>query len=322
MTTLTDRYVWAAARTLPEAQRAEFDRELRERIGDAVDALVERGRTPTDAEHAVLVDLGDPAALAAGYVDRPLQLIGPKYFLTWWRLIKLLYAIVLPISAAALVLAQLLSGANVGEVIGSTFATVFAIAVNLGFWITLVFAVIERTPSATPVTTWTPEMLPQLPELRRGNRVGELVASIVFLALFASVIVWQQFASPFTDAAGEPVPLLDPALWSFWLPYFLVLIALEILFAVALYVFDWNWWLVAANLVLNVAFAVAALWLFLTDQLVNPAYLEEIGWPWGEASGITTTVIVIVVIAACTWDVIDGVIKTVRLRGAASVATA
>ena len=35
MTTLTDRYVWAAARTLPESQRAEFDRELRERIGDA-----------------------------------------------------------------------------------------------------------------------------------------------------------------------------------------------------------------------------------------------------------------------------------------------
>ena len=44
MTTLTDRYVWAAARTLPEAQRAEFDRELRERIGDAIDALVETGR--------------------------------------------------------------------------------------------------------------------------------------------------------------------------------------------------------------------------------------------------------------------------------------
>lgn len=32
--------------------------------------------------------------LAAGYVDRPLQLIGPRYFLTWWRLLKLLLAIV------------------------------------------------------------------------------------------------------------------------------------------------------------------------------------------------------------------------------------
>lgn len=46
MTSLTDRYVWAAARTLPETQRAEFDRELRERIGDATDALVETGSSP------------------------------------------------------------------------------------------------------------------------------------------------------------------------------------------------------------------------------------------------------------------------------------
>ena len=101
MTTLTDRYVWAAARTLPEAQRAEFERELRERIGDATDALVETGRAPADAERMALVELGDPAALAASYVDRPLQLIGPRYYLTWWRLLKLLYSVVLPIAVAA-----------------------------------------------------------------------------------------------------------------------------------------------------------------------------------------------------------------------------
>ena len=62
-----------------------------------------------------LVELGDPAALAASYVDRPLQLIGPRYYLTWWRLLKLLYSVVLPIAVAAVVLAQLLSGADVGE---------------------------------------------------------------------------------------------------------------------------------------------------------------------------------------------------------------
>jgi hypothetical protein len=72
MTDLTDRYVWAAARTIPETQRAEFDRELRERIGDQIDALVDHGRSHADAERSVLHDLGDPAALAAGYVDRPL----------------------------------------------------------------------------------------------------------------------------------------------------------------------------------------------------------------------------------------------------------
>ena len=56
--------MWAAARTLPETQRAEFGRELRERIGDVIDARVERGAAPADAEHAALVELGDPVQLA------------------------------------------------------------------------------------------------------------------------------------------------------------------------------------------------------------------------------------------------------------------
>jgi hypothetical protein len=312
--TLTDRYVWAAARTLPEAQRADFDRELRERIGDATDALIESGRTPADAEQAVLTDLGDPAALAAAYVDRPLHLIGPKYFLTWWRLIKVLYAVVLPISAAGIVLAQLFTSADIGEVIGSAVATVLAVAVHLGFWTTLVFAVVERTQGAMPLTPWTPELLPPLPEIGRTSRRSELIASLAFLALFAVALVWQQFGVPWVDSL-DSIPLIDPALWSFWIPYFLVLILLEALFAVAIYVWGWNWWLAAANLVLNVAFTVPAVWLFLTGQLFNPEGLDAIGWPWGDAGEVIVPVLVVVVIGVALWDVIDGVIKTARGRG-------
>ena len=311
MTTLTDRYVWAAARTLPEAQRAEFERELRERIGDASDALVDTGRAPVDAERMALVELGDPAALAASYVDRPLQLIGPRYYLTWWRLVKLLYSVVLPISIAAVVLAQLLSGADVGDAIGSAIGVGLSIAVNLGFWTTLVFAVLERSPGKGAELAWTPDMLPALPELSRPGRRGELIGSLVFLGLFALVIVWQHFGLPWVDAL-ETIPLLDPDLWSFWIPYFLVLIVLEMLFAIAIYAWGWNWWLVVANLALNVAFVVPALWLFTTGQLINPEALEAMGWPWGDAGDVVVPVIVVVVIGVAVWDVVDGVIKTVR----------
>jgi hypothetical protein len=311
MTTLTDRYVWAAARTLPEPQRAEFDRELRERMGDAIDALVETGRAPADAERMALVELGDPAALAASYVDRPLQLIGPRYYLTWWRLVKMLYAVVLPVAVAAVVLAQLLSGADVGDVIGNAIGVGLSLAVHLGFWTTLVFAVLERSPGTGADLAWTPDMLPQLPELSRPGRRGELIGSLVFLGLFGLVIVWQQFGLPWVDAL-ESIPLLDPDLWTFWIPYFLVLILLEMLFAIAIYSWGWNWWLAVANLVLNVAFVVPALWLFTTGQLINPEALEAMGWPWGDAGDVIVPVIIVVVIGVAVWDVIDGVIKTVR----------
>ena len=320
MTTLTDRYVWAAARSLPEAQRAEFDRELRERIGDVIDERVERGAAPSDAEHAALVELGDPLQLAATYLDRPLQLIGPKYFLTWWRLLKLLLIIVVPLAAAGVLLGQLISGAAIGEMIGSTIGTALQVAVNLGFWVTLVFAVLERSPgSSVPVTTWTPEQLPQPRDDARAGRLGDLIASVVFLVLFAVVIVWQQSGIVWIGGERLPIPMLDPALWSFWIPWFLVLIVLEIVFAIFIYLRGWTWLMAGLNVLLNVAFAVPALWLFLSGQLFAPEFVEAIGWPWGDASGVTTAVLVFVVIGVTVWDIIDGFLKASRNRGGSAL---
>ncbi|WP_353829234.1 hypothetical protein [Agromyces sp. SYSU T0242] len=318
--TLTDRYVWAAARTIPESQREEFARELRERIGDDIDARHAAGAEHADAEHAALVELGDPAALAAGYVDRPLQLIGPRYYLAWKRLVTMLFAIVLPIALAAIVLAQALAGADVGQILASVLGTAVPLAIQLAFWPTLVFALVERSPRPAPAPTWNPDHLPQVRDQARAGRLGDLIASAVFLAIFAGLIVSQQTASPFVDAAGDPIPFLDPDLWSFWIPWFLVVLALEVLFAVAIYAWGWNWWLAFANLLLNLAFAVPALWLFATGRLVNPEYLAEIGWPWGDAGDTVTTIIVIVFVAIAVWDVIDGVVKTVKGRGGSALA--
>ena len=94
--TLTDRYVDAAMRTVPEAQRADLAAELRASIDDQIEARIEQGEQQGDAERAVLIELGDPDRLAAQYTDRPLWLVGPRYFaaigiprtvtrnLPWW----------------------------------------------------------------------------------------------------------------------------------------------------------------------------------------------------------------------------------------------
>lgn len=46
MTSLTDRYVWATVRSLPEKQRSDIERELRTSIADAVDAKTDAGQRP------------------------------------------------------------------------------------------------------------------------------------------------------------------------------------------------------------------------------------------------------------------------------------
>ena len=93
-TTLTERYITATIRSLPATAQADVRAELEASIADAVEARVEQGEPREAAEHAVLTELGDPGVLAAGYADRPLHLIGPRYFLVWWRLLKLLLWIV------------------------------------------------------------------------------------------------------------------------------------------------------------------------------------------------------------------------------------
>ncbi|GAA1847528.1 permease prefix domain 1-containing protein [Agromyces salentinus] len=333
MTTLTDRYVWGAVRTVPERQRAELDRELRERIGDAVDAQVEAGIAPPDAERAALLELGDPAGLAAQYIDRPLQLIGPKYYLTWLRLLKLLIAIVVPCAAVGVAIAQAIAGESIGGIFGAVIGIAISVGVHVAFWTTLVFAILERTPTESGQrgvdVAWTLDMLPALPEPAKASRLAELITSVVFLVAFAVVLVLQHFVGvPWVDDL-ESVPLLSPELWTFWMPYFLVLIAAEIVFAFALYAWGWNWWLAAVNLVLNVAFTVPALWLLLTGQLIDEQVLEVMKWPWGESAPIIVAILVAVLIAAAIWDVVDGAVKASRrghstgspARGAATSGT-
>ena len=214
MTTLTDRYVWAATRSLPESQRTDSSASCASASATRPTPWSRRGARPPTPSAMALVELGDPAALAASYVDRPLQLIGPRYYLTWWRLLKLLYSVVLPIAVAAVLLAQLLSGADVGEVIGSAVGVGLSLAVHLGFWTTLAFAVLERSPGKGADLAWTPDMLPQLPELssarpaQRAHRLARVPRHLRPRDRLAAVR-----AAVWVDAL-EAIPLLDPDLWT------------------------------------------------------------------------------------------------------------
>ena len=269
-TELTDRYVWAVVRSLPEDQRAEVGRELRASIADAIETRLEAGESAKEAEVNALQELGDPSRLAGQYADRPAWLIGPKYYYDWMRLLKLLFVIVLPIAFVAMFIINFIAG-GVGQAFGSAFDITFTLGVHLAFWPTAIFALIERYGKGNEIPDWTVDFLPQLPDDERkpgSSPLTELIWSVVFLSFFAGWLIWQQFNSVFEDAAGNPVPLLNPDLWSFWLPYVLVFTVLELLFAVALYaVRRWNWALAIVNIPLALAGTIPVIWLLVTHQV-------------------------------------------------------
>ena len=315
--TLTERYVAAVVRRLPEKSRADVASELRASIADDIEARLADGTDPQIAERDALTELGDPDRLAAGFAGTPLQLIGPAVYLDWRRLLTVLLSIVLPIVAGALIIAQALAGAGPVDIVLGTMGTVVSVGIAMTFWVTVVFAIIERTGAADrPLVAWS---LDSLPATTAKPQVGVdvLVGGVLGLLLLVAGLVSQSVFPAFRDAEGGAIPFLAPELWSWWIPYFIVVLVAELVFAIVLYRRrSWSLGLAVGNIVLTLAFAVPMIVLVLSDSIVNPAFsaqladvpeLIELG---GQAMVITA----IAVAAISLWECIDGVLKAARAR--------
>lgn len=311
MSTLTDRYVFAALRSIPEAQREDIERELRGSITDDVEARVGSGQPPAEAETEVLTELGDPARLAARYTGRPLYLIGPDLFLDWWRLLKLLLVIVVPIAfVGSIVVRMAVDPGDPAGAFGAAIGTALSVLVHLGFWVTLVFAVIQYNGARRKdlgLGPWTPASLPALPRKAQVT-LGDTIASVVLIAFFIGLLLWQKVGSVmYLD--GEPVLVLQESLWSFWLPYVIILLVAEAAFAVVLYVArHWTYAFAAMNTVLALLFMVPVLWLLATDQVFDWAFLANVDWG-ADASDWIAGITAAAVLVVGLWDIGDGFLK-------------
>lgn len=262
----------------------------------------------------MLTELGDPGILAAGYADRPLHLIGPKYYLVWWRLLKLLLIIVPICAFGGVMLGQLIDGAPTGEIIGTAVVAALGSVVHVGFWVTLVFFVLERTGADTGVR-WSVDQLPE--PTQNGAGRADAIASIVFLVLGAGAVFWDAFVG-FFPTEGAPIALLNPALWPWGITFLLALFVAEALLAVFVYA-QRRWTIGAAvvNTVLAAVFAAWSLTLLVQGELVNPEFLDYVFTDNGvtdETMRILTVITGFCLVAFPIWDIVDGWIKTARAR--------
>ncbi|NLA64983.1 MAG: hypothetical protein GX862_03455 [Leucobacter sp.] len=318
-TSLTERYIAATVRTLPANTQADVQAELRASITDDIEARTEQGESVHDAEREVLTTLGDPDILAASYADRPLHLLGPKYYLTWWRLLKLLWAIVPVTAAIGVLIGQMIVNAPVGEIVGSVISVAIGAIVHTGFWTTLVFAILERTGTDTGVR-WSPDQLPE-PQTTGAGR-GELIASLIFLGIAAAALLWDHFIGFVLVAEGElnlaeglasqtaAMPVLNPDLWPVWIGVLLVLILLEASLAVAVFAsHGWTRGLAVFNTTLGAAFITFFVVLLATTQLINPDLVQHLAQQVTMTDSVMQIVMVCIagaVILVTVWDVVDG----------------
>ncbi|BCJ57304.1 HAAS signaling domain-containing protein [Micromonospora endophytica] len=310
MTTLTDRYLAATLRSVPAGRREEIATELRASIADMIDGRTADGLDASAAEREVLNELGDPAQLAASYADRRLQLIGPAYYLVWQRLLIVLVSIIPAIVGLVVGVVQATTTDNAGGAIGAGISTAFNVAVQIAFWVTAVFAVLERLGTSLNLPRWSVDQLPESPA-ERDTTLVNVCASIVMLVLLIAVLPWQHFQTVVGDDVR--LPIIDPALWRSWLPVLIAVLLATIGLEIAKYrAGRWTWRLVAVNLVLNLAFAVPMIWLLLTDRLFNPDFVAHFAWLRDGGVDTLTAVSALAITTTTIWDVLDSARKAHR----------
>ncbi|QFZ19830.1 permease prefix domain 1-containing protein [Saccharothrix syringae] len=282
---LTERYVDATLRRLPARLRPDVERELRASIADAVDAHVDGGADPKEAERAALTALGDPVRLAAGYADRPLHLVGPAHYPDYQRLLAVLMATAVPVVAAVVGLVGVRRGEPVADVLLGALGAAATAGGHIAIWTTVLFALLERAsrrPSARP---WTPDRLPE-PTSRRARRT-ELAAATAALVVGVSLVLLSPTISTVTGADGAPIGPLSPWLWE---TRFVHLFTALLVVALGLVHLKHHVrWSAPVAALVDVACAVALVWLVANDRVLNPAFVEAAGWSDGVVRAIHTS---------------------------------
>lgn len=274
--TLSERYVREVSRRIPDRSRSEVVAQLRAAIAHKIEQRLKDGSAGRDvAEYQIISELGDPAITALRYRDQPLHLIGPEYFPAYLNSLRTLIPLVPVVVAVAAVINAVAEHKAVVVALGDAAGNAVQVVINVGFWVTLVFAIIERKGGKAPFgKDWTPDKLPDSATTAR-NGIGKFIGGVAGALLIALFLVWQRSQSPLLDDAGNHVPLFHPGLWSGWIiAIFACLLAFVGVEFAKFRVGRWTYPLAWANGLANAAFVGVLAGLTLTDRLINPVFVS------------------------------------------------
>lgn len=213
--TLTDRYIAAAVRGVPADQKADIEADIRSLILDTMEVHEGEVEDPEHLERIALEELGDPERLASTYLDRELALIGPRYFLEWKRYTKWIALLIAPIVAVGTLVGALAAGEPAWESVLDSIATTGTVAVQIIFWLTVAFAIAERTGQSWS-GKWTVKDLPE--PTTASLTMKDALVEVVGLGLGAGVLLWAGLTRPSVHINEARVEFFHPELNS-WVLY-------------------------------------------------------------------------------------------------------
>ncbi|MGG0186527.1 HAAS signaling domain-containing protein [Bacillus rhizoplanae] len=245
---LIDIYIHEVTRRLPEKNREDIALELRSTIGD----MLPDDYSEEDVK-AVLEKLGSPVTMASGYRDWPMHLIGPRYFDVYVTLLKMILPIAAVISLISMIAIHFIgySGEQaviniVFSLIGKGIGSIIEVGIHVFFWLTLVFAILERAdkgrdeqPLTASLKKWTPDDLKNISYVPKKKAIskGEVFASLMWTAIWSTLYFYANHLVGVYERGRDGLEFVTPTfnqevLHGYW-PIVLVVIGFEI--ALALY---------------------------------------------------------------------------------------
>ncbi|MGG0251657.1 hypothetical protein ABEY24_25545 [Peribacillus frigoritolerans] len=285
---LIELYIQEVTRRLPEKNRADIALELQSTIED----MLQDDHTEQDVK-AVLLKLGDPVTLASGYRDRPMHLIGPRYYDVYISLLKMILPIAAVISLIALVGDNPFrdTGNTVMEailkIIGKGISSIISTGIQVFFWLTLSFAILERLDTSkdqSPVTKdlkpWTPENLKDIPNISKIKAVPmiEVFASLLGLSVFAALYFNAANLLGVYEKRNGSLIFVTPSfnqdvLNSYWLLVSCVIIIGVLLAIYKLFLGRWTLKLAFFHAIYQLLYTLAFIIIISNPDLLNPEFL-------------------------------------------------
>ncbi|AZV59745.1 HAAS signaling domain-containing protein [Peribacillus frigoritolerans] len=285
---LIELYIQEVTRRLPEKNRADIALELQSTIED----MLPEDHTVQDVK-AVLLKLGDPVTLASGYRDRPMHLIGTRYYDVYINLLKMILPIAAVISLIALVGDNPFrdTGNTVMEailkIIGKGISGIISTGIQVFFWLTLSFAILERLDTSkdqSPVTKdlkpWTPENLKDIPNISKKKAVPmiEVFASLLGLSVFAALYFNAANLLGVYEKRNGSLIFVTPSfnqdvLNSYWLLVSCVIIIGVLLAIYKLFLGRWTLKLALFHAIYQLLYTLAFIIIISNPDLLNPEFL-------------------------------------------------
>lgn len=196
MTTLDliDAYIDEVIRRLAKNKQDAIKQELK----STIEEMLPDDYSEPEVKEALL-KLGDPAQLALSYQDGPHYLIGPKMYSSYMQTIKLIIPWAILITLIVHLVKSILFYPGdeslfmtIIHAVVITITNMFEVVIQVLFWVTIAFIVMERYrgaktyfPFIKESQDWTPEDLKKL-TVRKKNHIpiSDIILSLFGIAIF------------------------------------------------------------------------------------------------------------------------------------------